>query len=85
MLPSLNSSLTVSFFRLGLGVGLGLLAALPAHAAVGISVDPGSNRAAISPYVYGSNQDIAGVSLTLRRQGGNRMTWSVLVCLGDRK
>ena len=69
-----KSSPTVFICRLGLGVGFGILAALTAQAAVGISVDPGSSRAAISPYIYGSNQDIAGVSLTLRRQGGNRMT-----------
>ncbi len=74
MPPSLKSSLTASLFRLGLGVGFGVLTTLTAHAAVGISVDPGLNRAAISPLIYGSNQDIAGVNLSLRRQGGNRMT-----------
>jgi hypothetical protein len=33
-----------------------------------------SQRSPISPYVYGSNQDLPGVNATARRQGGNRMT-----------
>ncbi len=57
--------------------GLALLWALTwlsAEAAVGINVNPDTNRIPISPLIYGSNQDIAGVNFTLRRQGGNRMT-----------
>lgn len=39
-----------------------------------VNVNPDTERAPISPYIYGSNQDIAGVTFTARRQGGNRMT-----------
>jgi mannan endo-1,4-beta-mannosidase len=51
--------------------------ASPAAATIPVSfiVDTEHARSAISPYIYGSNQDIAGVSAwTLRRLGGNRMT-----------
>ena len=51
--------------------------ASPAAATIPVSfiVDTEHARAAISPYIYGSNQDIAGVnSWTLRRFGGNRTT-----------
>lgn len=60
--------------RYGLVAWAGILVGLAAQAAVGINVDPGAGRVPISPLIYGSNQDIAGVNLTLRRQGGNRMT-----------
>ncbi|HEY4246129.1 MAG TPA: glycoside hydrolase family 44 protein, partial [Lacunisphaera sp.] len=58
----------------GITVAFALLTALAARAAVGISIDPGSGRTPISPYIYGSNQDLPGVNVTLRRSGGNRMT-----------
>lgn len=74
MLFPLQLSRKISLIRSGLAFGFGLLAVQSASAAVSISVDPGASRQAISPYIYGSNQDIAGVNLTLRRQGGNRMT-----------
>ncbi|MGC1376895.1 MAG: glycoside hydrolase family 44 protein [Anaerolineales bacterium] len=51
--------------------------ASPAAATIPVSfiVDTEHARSAISPYIYGSNQDIAGVSAwTLRRFGGNRTT-----------
>ena len=41
---------------------------------VTVTVNPAAGRAAISPYIYGSNQDFSGVALTARRIGGNRMT-----------
>ena len=60
--------------RYALGTWLGIVSVLTTHAAVGISVNPDAGRTPISPYIYGSNQDFAGVNLALRRQGGNRMT-----------
>ena len=45
-----------------------------ADVAVTVTVDPAAGRAAISPYVYGVNQDLPGVGATARRQGGNRTT-----------
>jgi hypothetical protein len=39
-----------------------------------ISVDPASGRTPISPYIYGTNQDLPGVVPGARRQGGNRTT-----------
>jgi hypothetical protein len=52
--------------------------ALPAAGAdlsIQISVDPGSGRLPISPYVYGTNQDLSGVSTPgARRFGGDRLT-----------
>ena len=40
-----------------------------------ITIDTTQNRAAISPYVYGTNQDVlGGERFTARRQGGNRFT-----------
>jgi mannan endo-1,4-beta-mannosidase len=42
---------------------------------VTISVNTAQDRHAISPYIYGSNQDLTGTeNFTMRRQGGNRMT-----------
>lgn len=66
-----------SFFRAHRIRAAALLGALPwlaLPAAVGISIDPAAGHAPISPYIYGTNQDIAGVNFTLRRSGGNRMT-----------
>lgn len=57
---------------------LALILVLPAAAAdlsVQIGVDPGSGMLPISPYIYGTNQDLAGVSTPgARRLGGNRLT-----------
>ena len=41
---------------------------------VDVAIDAGQDRAPISPYVYGSNQDYAGNVWTVRRFGGNRTT-----------
>ena len=60
--------------RTGIAVVFAVWAAVATRAAVGISIDPGSSRTPISPYIYGSNQDLPGVNVTLRRSGGNRMT-----------
>jgi len=48
--------------------------ALHADVALNVSVDPSAGRAPISPYIYGTNQDLPGVVNTARRLGGNRMT-----------
>ena len=57
---------------------LALIPALTAGGAnlpVQISVDPGSGRIPISPYIYGVDQDLPGVATTgARRYGGNRLT-----------
>src|ERR1700689_3361464 len=54
---------------------LAVPAALGADLSIQISVDPGSGRLPISPYVYGTNQDLAGVaSPGVRRFGGDRLT-----------
>jgi len=49
-----------------------------AHAApvnASITVNTGAERAAISPYIYGTNQDFSNVGdFTARRLGGNRLT-----------
>lgn len=46
-----------------------------AQTAVNITVDTNQDRAAISPYVYGTNTDLTGTeNYTARRLGGNRMT-----------
>jgi hypothetical protein len=41
---------------------------------VSIAIDTSLDRAAISPYIYGSNSDMGLNILTFRRIGGNRMT-----------
>ena len=41
---------------------------------VDVTIDVSADRAPISPYVYGSNQDYAGNVWTVRRFGGNRTT-----------
>lgn len=43
-------------------------------ATVAATIDLDGTRAAISPYIYGSNQDRSGNSWTVRRYGGNRTT-----------
>ncbi len=43
-------------------------------ARVAATIDPGQDRREISPYIYGSNQDYSGVTWTVRRYGGNRLT-----------
>jgi Glycoside hydrolase family 44/Immunoglobulin domain len=48
-------------------------ASAAADFSVEVTIDP-AQRSAISPYVYGTNQDLSGVAFTARRQGGNRMT-----------
>ena len=49
-------------------------AARGADIPVTVQIDPGANRAAISPFIYGTNQDIAGTPFTAFRSGGNRTT-----------
>lgn len=39
-----------------------------------VSIDTGLERSPISPYIYGVNQDIDGLTSTARRLGGNRLT-----------
>ncbi|HEY4990438.1 MAG TPA: glycoside hydrolase family 44 protein [Opitutaceae bacterium] len=52
--------------------------ALPAFGAdlsVQIGIDPGSGKLPISPYIYGTNQDLPGVATPgVRRFGGNRLS-----------
>jgi hypothetical protein len=58
-------------------VGLVLLLAVPAgraDIAVTVNVDPSAGRMPISPYIYGVNQDLPGVTAKVRRHGGNRAT-----------
>ena len=49
-------------------------AATDAAIPIAVSIDTSQDRAAISPYVYGSNSDMGLNLLTFRRLGGNRMT-----------
>src|SRR5262245_6930054 len=42
--------------------------------AVDITIQTQVERTAISPFIYGSNQDRAGDVWTVRRYGGNRLT-----------
>jgi glycosyl hydrolase family 44/Ig-like domain-containing protein len=52
-----------------------LPAALGADLAVQIGVNTGSGRNPISPYIYGTNQDLSGVATPgARRFGGDRLT-----------
>ncbi len=46
----------------------------PANVKVDVAIQVNQDRAAISPYIYGSNQDNAGNVWTIRRYGGNRLT-----------
>jgi hypothetical protein len=58
-----------------LTLGMILAASLRADNSIQITVDPGAGRIPISPYIYGVNQDLPGVSAPgSRRIGGNRMT-----------
>jgi len=41
---------------------------------VGVTVDVEGERSPISPFIYGSNQDRASDTWTVRRYGGNRLT-----------
>src|SRR5262245_20575209 len=41
---------------------------------VTITINPEANRTAISPFIYGTNQDLTGARVTARRFGGNRTT-----------
>jgi PKD repeat protein len=43
-------------------------------AQVNVTIDTQSERTPISPYIYGVNQDIPGLTSTARRLGGNRLT-----------
>jgi hypothetical protein len=43
-------------------------------ATVSVAIDPDQGRVPISPYIYGTNQDLPGITAFARRQGGNRMT-----------
>lgn len=43
-------------------------------ATIAITIDPAQDRVPISPYIYGTNQAVPGVTPTARRLGGNRMT-----------
>lgn len=47
---------------------------LKGNETVNISIDATKERAAISPYVYGVNEEIDDTSFTARRMGGNRLT-----------
>ncbi len=61
--------------RLLLGLGLVFVAGLRADNAIPVSVNPGAGQIAISPYIYGTNQDLPGVTATgSRRFGGNPLT-----------
>jgi len=65
-------------------IGTGLLSCsglrhAPARAematiSITVNVDTSQDRAAISPYIYGANDDLGLDLLTFRRLGGNRMT-----------
>lgn len=43
-------------------------------ATITFTIDPTQNNVAISPYIYGSNSSIPGVSNTYYRSGGNRLS-----------
>ncbi len=48
--------------------------ATAADVSITADIDPESGRTPISPYVYGTNQDISDAPVTARRMGGNRIT-----------
>lgn len=63
------------------GAAMLLTAVLPAGIAaaadtgtISISIDTTSERAAISPYIYGGNWEFNNAKLTAKRLGGNRIT-----------
>ena len=61
--------------RILLGLGLVFVAGLRADNSIQISVNPGAGQTPISPYIYGTNQDLPGVAAPgSRRNGGNRLT-----------
>ena len=66
--PTPSLALAAAFV---LAFGTALLADTPS---VAIAVDPDSGRTPISPYIYGTNQDLPGVTSGARRFGGNRAT-----------
>lgn len=41
---------------------------------INVNVDTGANKSAISPYIYGTNQDFDNAKVNSRRIGGNRLT-----------
>jgi hypothetical protein len=56
-------------------IALAVPCAARAQLAVQIAVNPAAGQQAISPYIYGTNQDLAGVSTPgARRFGGDRLT-----------
>jgi mannan endo-1,4-beta-mannosidase len=56
-------------------VGQMLSPIVRAATAVTFTIDTSTSRAAISPYIYGTNQDLSGTERwTARRLGGNRLT-----------
>ncbi len=60
-----------------LAPGIGRMAparARTAALAITVAIDTSQDRAAISPYVYGANDDMGLDLVTFRRLGGNRMT-----------
>src|SRR5208283_4834220 len=73
--PSMNALRFGLSRRLLLGLGLVFVAGLRADNAIPVSVNPGAGQIAISPYIYGTNQDLPGVTATgSRRFGGNPLT-----------
>ena len=48
--------------------------AQPAALSITVNIDASQDRIAISPYVYGTNDDMGLDLATFRRLGGNRMT-----------
>ncbi len=60
-----------------LAFGIGRMAparARTAALAITVAIDTSQDRAAISPYIYGANDDMGLDIVTFRRLGGNRMT-----------
>lgn len=80
--PLMPRSFAVAAFRLAavrrLAAAFAVILALPLRADVNISLNltptVDTSPARISPYIYGTNDNLPGVPFTLRRQGGNRMT-----------
>ena len=61
--------------RIFLGLGLVFVVGLRADNSIQIGVNPGAGQISISPYIYGTNQDLPGVAAPgSRRNGGNRLT-----------
>src|SRR5689334_11758084 len=52
-----------------------MISVVRAATAVTFTIDTSTGRAAISPFIYGTNQDLTGTERwTARRLGGNRLT-----------